>query len=227
VSRRARAVAFGVSALACAGLAASIAGGYRGEIESQLGPLRTVLVAGADLPAGRALHVGADASPLELRRIPARFVPPGALHAVEEAAGLAPMAPVPAGAYLLAAQLRPPGRGHRGRSPGRLPPGREPVELAVSGAEPLAAAGDPAGMRVDVIVTSEPEPGRGPGRTYVAAEAVRLLALDQGGDRSGGPGVLAPPAWTATLALSRDQALRLIQAENFARQLRLIPASGR
>ena len=32
----------------------------------------------------------------------------------------------------------------------------------------------------------------------------------------------APGAWTATLALTRPQALRLIQAENFARQVRLI-----
>jgi hypothetical protein len=29
-------------------------------------------------------------------------------------------------------------------------------------------------------------------------------------------------AWTATLALTRPQALRLIEAENFAREVRLI-----
>ena len=37
---------------------------------------------------------------------------------------------------------------------------------------------------------------------------------------SPGPG---SATWTATLALRRPQALRLIQAENFARQVRLIP----
>ena len=30
--------------------------------------------------------------------------------------------------------------------------------------------------------------------------------------------------WTATLALRRSQAVRLIQAESFARQVRLIPS---
>jgi len=55
-------------------------------------------------------------------------------------------------------------------------------------------------------------------------ERVRLLALaalgDGGATELPGPGI---DAWTATLALTRDQALRLIQAENFARQIRLIP----
>jgi Flp pilus assembly protein CpaB len=77
---------------------------------------------------------------------------------------------------------------------------------------------------VDVIVTTEPGPGRGSGRTYVAAERVELLALAQSGggpdDALPGPGTAT---WTATLALRRPQALRLIQAENFARQVRLIP----
>ena len=32
-------------------------------------------------------------------------------------------------------------------------------------------------------------------------------------------------SWSATLALTREQALELIEAENFAREIRLIPAS--
>jgi hypothetical protein len=32
--------------------------------------------------------------------------------------------------------------------------------------------------------------------------------------------------WSATLALTRAEALRLIQAENFARQVRLMPHLG-
>ena len=38
-----------------------------------------------------------------------------------------------------------------------------------------------------------------------------------------GPGAAG---WTATLALTRPQALRLIQAQNFAREVRLIPHGG-
>ena len=42
------------------------------------------------------------------------------------------------------------------------------------------------------------------------------------------PGAGLAPAgdWRATLALTRSQALRLIQAENFARQVRLMPHVG-
>jgi Flp pilus assembly protein CpaB len=98
------------------------------------------------------------------------------------------------------------------------------VEIAVTGAEALAAGGeDPIGDHVDVIVTTEPGPGGGHGRTYVAAKGVRLLALSQSEDGSGSDYSAAGVAsWTATLALTRAQALRLIQAENFARGVRLI-----
>ncbi len=77
---------------------------------------------------------------------------------------------------------------------------------------------------MDVIVTTEPGPGGGSGRTYVAAEDVELLAIAQsgGGDSAGLPGSGVDSS-TATLALTRSEALRLIQAENFARQVRLIP----
>ena len=224
MSRRARAVAFACAALACAGLAAAIAGGYRSDLESQLGPLRPVVVTRATLPARQALRPGQASRLLEVRRIPARFAPPGAVTSPEQAIGRAPAAAIPAGTYLLASQLRI--RGARDRKePPRLGSGRQPVEIAVSGAEALAATGgDPRGSRVDVIVTTEPGPGGGSGRTYVAAEGVELLALGQSdpgaGDALPGPGTAT---WTATLALTRPQALRLIQAENFARQVRLIP----
>ena len=55
MSRRARAIAFGAAALACAGLAAAMASGYRSDLTAQLGPLRPVLVAGRMLAAHRAI----------------------------------------------------------------------------------------------------------------------------------------------------------------------------
>jgi pilus assembly protein CpaB len=224
VSRRARAIAFASAALACAGLAAAVAGGYRADLESQLGPLRPVVVARARLPARQALRPAEVSRLLEVRRIPERFAPPGAVTSAEQAIGRAPATAIPAGAYVLASQLRAPG-GRQQRDRLRLGKGRQPVEIAVSGAEALAATGgDPRGSRVDVIVTTEPGPGGGSGRTYVAAEGVELLALGQSdpGAGAGLPGA-GSAAWTATLALTRPQALRLIQAENFARQVRLIP----
>ena len=58
-----------------------------------------------------------------------------------------------------------------------------------------------------MVVTSEPGPGGGAGRTYVAAEAVELIEL-RPGERSAPDDVLAGPggeAWIATLALTRDR----------------------
>ena len=225
MSRRARAIAFACAALACAGLAAALAGGYRTDLESQLGPLRPVVVARARLSAHQALRPAEASRLLEVRRVPERFSPPGAVTSAEQAIGRAPAAAIPAGAYVLASQLRTPGVRHRRSDPPRLGSGRQPVEIAVSGAEALAAVGgDPRGSRVDVIVTTEPGPGGGSGRTYVAAEDVELLALRQSGDPGAGAGFPGPgsAAVTATLALTRPQALRLIQAENFARGVRLI-----
>ena len=224
MSRRARAIAFACAALACAGMAAAVAGGYRADLEGQFGPLRPAIVARARLPAREALRPQDLSRLLEVRRIPERFAPPGAVTSPEQAIGRSPTAAIPAGAYVLAGQLEVP-RAHNERDSPRLRGGRQPVEIAVTGAEALATAGeDPRGRRVDVIVTTEPGPGHGSGRTYVTAERVELLALAQSdrgtGDSLPGPGLAT---WTATLALRRPQALRLIQAENFARQVRLIP----
>lgn len=225
MSRRTRAIAFGCAALVCAGLAAAMAGGYRSDVQSELGPLRSVVVATARLPAHRAIPAKDVDKLLETRRVPARFAPPGTLSAPEQAAGRAPTGAIPVGSYVLASQLREPGAGPRSSANhARIAPGRRPVEITVTGAEALAAAGeDPVGTRVDVVVTTESGPGGGSGRTYVAAKDVKVLALSQAGDA--GPSDFAPSdgdQWTATLALTKAQALRLIQAESFARGIRLI-----
>jgi Flp pilus assembly protein CpaB len=214
VSRRARAVAFLLLALLAAALAAAIADGYGSRLEQSYGPLRTVVVAShavePDTPLGPK-QISAD---LELRRVPTRFVPPGALAGPEQALGLAPVARIPAGSYLLAAQLRPPQR----RAVAESLDGRRPVEISVSGAEALLAGGATSrGAKVDVVVTTEPG-GAGPGRTYVAAAGVPLLALGPGADGPGPGGASA-----ATLGLTKRQALRLIAAESFARKLTLLP----
>jgi Flp pilus assembly protein CpaB len=221
MSRRVRAIAFGGAALVCAALAAAMTGGYREDLQTELGPLRPVVVASARIPAHRSIPAKRIDELLEVRRVPTRFAPAGALAIPDQAAGRAPAAAIPAGSYVLAAQLQGPGE-HRGsKHNARLGPGRKPVEISVSGAEALAAGGaDPVGARVDVVVTTEPGPG-GLGRTYVAAKDVRLLALSESG---AGAGYTTSGAdqWIATLALTRSQALRLIQAENFARGVRLI-----
>jgi Flp pilus assembly protein CpaB len=214
MSRRGRALAFGIAALFAAVAAAAIADGYGKSVARGYGELRPVLIAGSKLPAGQAIDPDAAASALEVRRVPVRFAPPGALRAPAEAIGLAPAAVVPAGSYLLASQLRAP---RQASVPsGGLGHGRSPVEIAVSGAEALLVSGaDPTGATIDVIVTTEPS-GSGTGRTYVAAAGVPLLAL--------GPSSEAGGTAAATLGLTRPQALRLIAAQSFARRVTILPA---
>ncbi|HEX5713589.1 MAG TPA: SAF domain-containing protein [Solirubrobacterales bacterium] len=215
MSRRARAIAFVAAALVAAVAAAAIADGYGASVARGYGELRPVVVVRAGLVPGEAIGPDEAATALELRRVPVPFVPAGALRDPAEAIGLAPTAAIPAGAYLLAAQLRPP-RGER-PDPLGLGRGRHPVEIAVSGAAALMLAGaQPVGQKVDVVVSAEPT-GSGPGRTYVAAAAVPLLALAPVGE-----GTEASLA-AATLGLTRPQALRLIGAESTARKLTLLP----
>jgi Flp pilus assembly protein CpaB len=217
MSRRGRALSFLALAVLAAAGAAAIADGYGSRALRGYGPLRPVVVLDAGIPAGRRIGPR-ELRALALRRVPERFAPAGALASPQSALGLVAGAPLPAGSYLLAGQLRPPRREDASR--GAIGPGRRPVQIAVSGAEALLATGPaPARARVDVVVTSEPRSG-GAGRTYVAAAGVPLLAL-RPGPEGPGPGALA----AATLGLTKGQALRLIAAESFARKLTLLPAA--
>jgi Flp pilus assembly protein CpaB len=214
MSRRRRALGFLLLALLAAAGAAAIADGYGASAVRGYGPLRPVVVLAADIAAGSRIGPRQIVSGLELRRVPERFAPPGALVAPEEALGLVARVPLPAGSYLLGTQL---GAARSRRRASRLGGDRRPVEIVVSGADALLSARRPPGARVDVVVTSEPT-GAGEGRTYVAATRVPLLALRPGPE---GPGPGASAA--ATLGLTRRQALRLIAAESFARRLTLLP----
>jgi Flp pilus assembly protein CpaB len=208
MSRRGRAVGL----LAAVG-AAAIADAYGDRVVQGYGQLRPVLVAAADLPAKKEIDPQVAAEKLEVRRVPVRFAPPGALAAAREAVGLVPAVAVPAGSYLVVGQLR---SAHLPRGGPVLGRDRRPVEIVVSGAGALSALGvQPVGSRVDVVVTTEPD-GSDSGRTYVAAPAVPLLGLGPGGEGEAGEA-------TVTLGLTRPQALRLIAAQSFARRVTVLP----
>jgi Flp pilus assembly protein CpaB len=220
MSRRGRAAVFGLLALAAAGVAAAVADSYGSSVARSFGPLRPVVIARAPLPAGKPIGPGALGSILEVRRVPTRFIPPGALSHPEGTLGLAPRANVPAGAYVTASVLRPP---QRRRAPGSdLEAGRRPVAISVSGAAGMPGAMAASGRsRVDVVVTTEPA-GAGTGRTYIAAARVPLLGLE-----GAGQGVGPTATATATLGLTRRQALELISAQTFARQVTLLASPPR
>jgi Flp pilus assembly protein CpaB len=213
VSRRARAVAFLVAAVVCALLAATVAGRYRSRVEARYGPLRPVVVAVSELAAGEPIGVDRAQAALGVRRVPARFVPPGSLERVADAIGRAPGAAIPAGSYVLGAQLELPGPTVP-KAPG-VGAGRRPVDVAVAGAEALTVGGTtPEGTRVDVVVARQAGLGRS-ASARIAATGVKLLALRS----PAGPG----ESWSATLAVTEQQALSLIGAQSAGREIRLLP----
>jgi Flp pilus assembly protein CpaB len=215
VSRRARALLFLVAALVCALLAATLAGRYRSKVEARYGPLRPVVVSTAELPAGQPIGADQAGSALAVRRVPASFVPPGALAHPADALGRAPSATIPSGSYVLSAQLAIP-KAEMQQAPG-VGEGLRPVEVSVAGAEALTIGdGSPEGSRVDVVVSRQAGLGRS-ATAHIAATDVRLLALQS----PPGPG----EGWSATLAVTEQQALSLIGAQSAGREIRLLPRS--
>ena len=214
---RARAAAFAIAALACAGLSAAVAGSSQAP-EAGFGSLRPVVVTSAPLERATAIGRKELREALAERQVPEAFVPPDALGIPEEALGRKLAVPLPAGSYLTAAafKARSEGPGPRGGPP----KGMTPVEITVTGAGALAATKTDQGDQVDVVVSGDAAPGPSAGRTYVAASDVSLLALREARAEPG----LEADRWIATLALSREEALRLIRAESIGAQVRLLAA---
>lgn len=213
MSRRARALAFLIAALICAVLAATVAGRYRSRLEARYGPLRSVVVATTELAVGEPIGSDGAGAALAVRRVPASFVPPGALSRPGDALGRAPAAPIPAGSYLLGAQLAIP-HAKKPPAPG-VGTGLRPVQVDVAGAEALTLGGlPPEGRAVDIVVSRQAGLGRS-ARAYIAASGVKLLAL-------AAPAVPGEP-WNATLAVTEQQALSLIAAQSAGREIRLLP----
>jgi Flp pilus assembly protein CpaB len=213
VSRRTRALVFLAAALVCALGAAMVAGRYRSRIEARYGRLRPVVVSATELPVGRPIDVGRASSELIVRRVPESFVPPGALVRPADALGRAPSATIPSGSYVLDIQLVMP-HSDTPRAPG-VGQGLRPVEVPVAGAHALTVGeATPEGSRVDVVVSRQAGLGRS-ATARIAATAVKLLALTS----PAGPG----ESWSATLAVTEQQALSLIGAQSAGREIRLLP----
>ncbi len=226
--RRRRAFLLLSLALACGGLAASEVGSRVREVEAAVGPPVPVLVAARDVAPGAELKPG----DVTLREVPSRFAPPDALGAPDEAVGAPVAGGLVKGSYLTVASLGAGSAAAGGsRVPGPLRRGQRAVDVAVAGGESLAGVTGP-GSRVDVVVSTDP--GQGPGRTLLALESVELLDLRSGG--GGGAdaafaagedapegGAFANASSVATLRVTVRQAVYLTAAQNFAREVRLLP----
>ena len=198
-------------AAVCAGLAASSVDRYTDDVSAQVGPLREVVVARTDLRRGTLVTAAVARTALELRRVPRRFVPPRSLVAPQQAIGFRTLATLSAGDYVGEAQLGtadPPRRGTPMQG-GRL------VEIAVTGAESIGDALRP-GAVVDVLVTTENNQRP---RTYLALQRVPLVDFRDTAAARNREGADA----TATLRTTLRQAATLIAAENFAREVRVVP----
>ena len=221
MSSRRRAALLVVAAVVAAGLGVALVSGYSRSVSESYGRLRPVVVVSGSLAGGRTLTVDLIRKQTEIRQVPVRFVPAGALSDPGSAIGFETTGPLAAGSYLTTGGLRRP-RGERSGKP-RIGKGRIPVELTVSGAAALSQSGSAAGTgaKVDVLVTREGKIG-GQGSTRLVARGVPLIAIGGEDPATAGAGLSK-----VILGLTRSQAIELIDAETFARRLTVIPGASR
>jgi pilus assembly protein CpaB len=210
VGRRTRGLALLGAAAACAGLAASSVSRYTNDVRAQVGPLAPVLRARADLKSGTAITADTAARKLAVGRVPVRYAPPRALTSPSDAIGYRLAVELDRGDYVTGGSLvAGGGASHEGDSGGRT------VEVAVAGSGSLGESLQ-AGTHVDVLITTDR--GSGPGRTYLALQDAELVAFSPGSAATNEGGRA-----TAALRVSLRQAVLLTAAQNFARELRLVP----
>ncbi len=204
-------------ALASGGLAASEVASRVQEVDARVGRPVPVLVTRRDVGPGTPL----ERADLEIRHVPGRFAPTGALTTPDKAIGSEPATAMARGSYVTAALLG--GTDARG-GPRVLRAGERAVEVGVADGGALTTDVGP-GARVDVLVSTEQREGAGV--SFIALEDVELLDLrDASGEAPTAPGDAdgaAPASSVATLRVTLRQAVYLTAAQNFAREVRLLP----
>jgi Flp pilus assembly protein CpaB len=217
-TRRRRGLLLLSVALASGGLAASEVHDRERAVAEQVGEPVRVLVAARHIRAGTRIRRDA----LAFRAVPTRFVPSDALASAAGVVGTRAGAVIVAGAYVTPSVLERPNDGQREGN--RL--GREERAVTVEVAGPAGGAGLAPGARVDVLVSTEP--GADGGRTIVALSDAELLALAPSGTYGTDSGTedavagSSGPTALATLRATLRQAVYLTQADNFAREIRLL-----
>src|SRR5581483_10719597 len=170
-------------------------------LRPQVGPPRAVVVAASALARGTVL----EPSDLRIREMPAAFAPPGALTAIEQAAGRTLGSDVAEGEPVTRTRLGATGVG--------------PVaSLVPSGLRALPVRADvPAGSvrpgdRVDVLATFG---GRQP-HTETVAQGLEVLLVLRGSEGASLQPSSAAAGPALVLLVSSDEAERLAFAQTFA-----------
>ncbi len=223
MTRRRRGILLLGLALLLGGLAASDVARRESALHRELGPLIPVVVARTELPKGARLTQARVA----VRRLPSRFVSPGAFSSPAELAGLRTAIAIPAGGFLSATALDD---GSPEPSGPPIRPGERIAEVVAAGRPDLVVPG----ARVDVLVSRDQGDGA-QGRTVLALEDVEVLAAapaqattgDSGTDGGGGGGAGGgAQRVAASLRVTLRQAVYLAAAQSFARELRLLPRAA-
>ena len=217
MSRRRRALLLGGLALVLGGLAAFNVAGREAALERRVGGLVDVVVAREPISAGQRVAVRS----LAIRRVPARFAPAGTTGAPQAFAGRRAAVDIPADADLNAGMIVRDDAGPAGPDVRR---GERVAEIVALGSPELVIPGS----RVDVLVTPEP-PGGGTGEAVLALEDVEVIAAAavDAEDAPASKASAAGPRVAASLRVTLRQAVYLAAAQDFARELRLLPRAGR
>ncbi len=215
MSRRRRALLLGGLALVLGGLAAFNVAGREAALERRVGGLVDVVVAREPIAAGDRVRAGA----LAVRSVPERFAPTGTSGAPAVFVGRRAAVDIPAEADLNAGMIVREDAAPAGPAVGR---GERVAEVVALGSAEVVVPGS----RVDVLVTPEPS-NDAPGEAVLALEDVEVIAAVPVSDDAGGAGKAAPgPRVSASLRVTLRQAVYLAAAQDFARELRLLPRAG-
>ena len=218
MSRRRRALLLGGLALVLGGLAASNVAGREAALTRRVGELVDVVVAREPIAAGAPVRERA----LAVRRVPRRFAPEGAIVSPRALAGLRAAVDIAAGSDLVASMV---GDGRPSPVGPAIRRGERVAQVVVLGSPELMAPGS----RVDVLVTPEPRSDTS-GEAVLALEDVEVLDAVPAavGDAPAGGSAGRPAPGTrvaASLRVTLRQAVYLAAAQDFARELRLLPRS--
>jgi Flp pilus assembly protein CpaB len=133
---------------------------------ARLGGLRPAFVARVTVPAGGTVHAG----DVEVRRLPAALVPPGAAHDVAEGTRVADT--IHEGEVVLGARLAPSGTSALAAA---LPPGTRGIAVPV---DPAALPVEPGDV-VDVLATFDPDLAEGSDPTVAVARGAVVADVEE------------------------------------------------